>query len=116
MLGLGLVMLGLCVFAWGLRYKLSLYDAPHSMSTTMPAAKLLAGKDRSWVSAIEIRRVTNPEAPLALTTLALSFFVLMGARLFPGFTGWAPGHVPVRIVSGPAACAAHFIRPPPRVR
>ncbi len=33
---------GLCVFAWGLRYKLSLYDPPHSASHNIPIAKLLS--------------------------------------------------------------------------
>jgi hypothetical protein len=114
--GLGLVILGLCVFAWGLRYKLSLYDSPHSISRHMPAAKLLTGKERSTVSAAAVRPVTSPDAPLALTTLALAFFILMCARLFPAFANWAPGLMAARIVPGRSALAAHFTRPPPYLR
>ena len=34
--------IGLCVFVWGLRYKLSLYDPPQSASHCIPSAKLLS--------------------------------------------------------------------------
>ena len=47
-----LVLLGLafCVFMWGLQYKLSLYDAPHSISHQMPAAKLLSRDEQATVA------------------------------------------------------------------
>lgn len=49
---LTLVLLGLafCVFTWGLQYKLSLYDAPHSISHQMPAAKLLSRDEQATVA------------------------------------------------------------------
>lgn len=38
--------LGLCIFAWGLRYKLSLYHPPHAASPVIPHAKLLSKNER----------------------------------------------------------------------
>jgi hypothetical protein len=116
MFACGLVLLGICVFAWGLRYKLSLYDSPHAISRHMPAAKLLTGKERSVAAPVEARRAMHQDASFAPVILTLAFFVLMGAKLFPGFTGWAPGLMPVRMMPGRADLAAHFTRPPPYLR
>ena len=43
------VFLGLAisVFAWGLQYKLSLYDPPHSTSHEIPEAKLLSRNEQA---------------------------------------------------------------------
>jgi hypothetical protein len=49
-LTLVLVGLAFCVFTWGLQYKLSLYDAPHSISHRMPAAKLLSRDEQATVA------------------------------------------------------------------
>jgi hypothetical protein len=54
-LGCSLVLLGVCVFAWGLKYKLSLYDPPQSVSHRMPAAKLLAAKDDVALESVDLR-------------------------------------------------------------
>jgi len=44
-----LAFLGLafCVFAWGLQYKLSLYDPPQTASHQIPNAKLLSRDEQS---------------------------------------------------------------------
>jgi hypothetical protein len=44
-----LAFLGLafCVFAWGLQYKLSLYDPPQTASHQIPQAKLLSRDEQS---------------------------------------------------------------------
>jgi hypothetical protein len=42
-----LLCLALFVFAWGLQYKLSLYDQPRSQSHSVPAAKLLSKNERA---------------------------------------------------------------------
>jgi hypothetical protein len=44
-----LAFLGLafCVFAWGLQYKLSLYDPPQTASHQIPRAKLLSRDEQS---------------------------------------------------------------------
>ena len=39
--------LGFCVFAWGLQYKLSLYDPPQTASHQIPRAKLLSRDEQS---------------------------------------------------------------------
>ena len=45
------VFLGLAisVFAWGLQYKLSLYDPPHCSSHEIPEAKLLSRNEQATV-------------------------------------------------------------------
>jgi hypothetical protein len=102
-LAFGLALLGLCVFAWGLKYKLSLYDAPQAVSHHMAAAKLLSGKERNSV-------------PLALTTLTLAFFGFAAANFFAGFD-ISPLRLSLHGIA--AACvrsAPAFVRPPPRRR
>ena len=113
-LAFGLVLLGVCVFAWGLRYKLSLYDAPHAVGRHVPEAKLLTGKERTAIPVVDMRRVPSPDRPLALTGLTLVFFVLMGAKLFPGFSGRMLQLDPVRTTPPRAALRVHSPRPPPR--
>jgi hypothetical protein len=44
------LILALAVLGWGTRYKLSLYDAPGSLSASMPHAKLLSQKERPVAS------------------------------------------------------------------
>lgn len=108
-----LVLLGVCVFAWGLRYKLSLYDPPHSVSQHMPAAKLLAGKEPITQPAVNFRTAPAPVAPLALVCLALA---LVGLGFRPGMGGKGLLLAPARRTAERAALAAHFTRPPPRRR
>jgi hypothetical protein len=114
-LGLGLVLLGLCVFAWGLRYKLSLYQPAQSVSRHMPAAKLLSGKERSPVAAIDLRRSDDSERAMpaqALTGLLL--LLLSGMALVAGSSRWAVIPSLAAGDHGRFARAAHFTRPPPR--
>ena len=112
-LAFGLVLLGMCVFAWGLKYKLSLYDPPHSVSHHMPAAKLLAGKEKITLPPIDWRSAPAPGAPLALVPFALAFLALMGGGFRPGMDGRKLLLAPVRRTAERAALAAHFTRPPP---
>src|ERR1035441_7618159 len=55
-----LAFLGLafCVFAWGLQYKLSLYDPPQTTSHQIPKAKLLSREEQS----------STAESPLVIRT------------------------------------------------
>jgi hypothetical protein len=109
-----LVLLGMCVFAWGLKYKLSLYDPPHSISHHMPAAKLLAGKEQIALPAVDLRTAPAPGAPLALVPFALAFLALMGVGLQPGMAGSRLLLAPARRTTERADLRAHFTRPPPR--
>lgn len=43
---IGIIFLVFAIFGWGMQYKRSLYDAPGSVSTHMPHAKLLSQKER----------------------------------------------------------------------
>jgi hypothetical protein len=112
----GLVLLGMCVFAWGLKYKLSLYDPPHSISHHMPAAKLLAGKEKIALPAVDWRVATAPGAPLALVPFAMAFLALMGLGFRPGMGGGRLLRAPGRTKTERACLPAHFTRPPPRRR
>ncbi len=47
---LGALGLAVSVFAWGMQYKLSLYDPPASASHKIPEAKLLARDERSGIA------------------------------------------------------------------
>jgi hypothetical protein len=46
LLPIGLLMLCMAVFGWGLQYKLSLYQPEDSVSHLAPVAKLLSQKER----------------------------------------------------------------------
>ena len=46
----GILIVALAVFGWGLHYKMSLYDSPNSHSTAVPHAKLLSQKERPAAS------------------------------------------------------------------
>jgi hypothetical protein len=55
---LALLGLAFCVFAWGLQYKLSLYDPPQTASHQIPRAKLLSRDEQS----------STAESPLVVRT------------------------------------------------
>lgn len=109
----GLMLLGMCVFAWGLKYKLSLYDPPQSVSHHMPAAKLLAGKEQITLPSIDLRTAPAPGVPLALLPFALAFMALMGVGIWPGMGGRRLLLAPARGMTARTALTAHFTRPPP---
>jgi len=111
-----LILLGMCVFAWGLKYKLSLYDPPQSVSHHMPAAKLLAGKKQITLSVIDWRAATAQDATLALLTFALAFLALMGVGIRPAMGSRRLLLAPARRMTTRAGLAAHFTRPPPHCR
>src|ERR1039458_5292856 len=80
-----LAFLGLafCVFAWGLQYKLSLYDPPQTSSHQIPKAKLLSRDEQSSTAEhpLVIRTKTSTRviytAPTAVfLTLLLAISVL----------------------------------------
>ncbi len=61
-MGLGILLLAIAVFGWGIKYKLSLYDAPGSFSTHIAQAKLLSQKERSVApTAVDSARVASPQ-------------------------------------------------------
>jgi hypothetical protein len=115
-LACGLVFLGICVFAWGLRYKLSLYDPPHAVSRCMPAAKLLTGREGPELPPISLSGAANSSAPAALFALTLAFFIFAKSRLFPDFSRMAAWLMPMRLTPSRIVHAPKFTRPPPHSR
>lgn len=108
--------LALCVFAWGLQYKLSLYDPPQATSHRMPHAKLLS-RDQ-WSTTPDDRQSTREKVSphvlpeqlylafcLSLLTLRRnnSVFALQGQREVE--RPW--------LKCLPASLNAFFFRPPP---
>jgi hypothetical protein len=61
-MGLGILLLAIAVFGWGIKYKLSLYDAPGSFSTHIAQAKLLSQKERPVAhTAVDSARAASPQ-------------------------------------------------------
>lgn len=115
LLACGLVFLGICVFAWGLRYKLSLYDPPQSVTHRIPAAKLLTGKERIEVPVLIKRSADSPAGPAVLLAFTLAFVFLRSGRQFSAF--WhAAWLTPVSPAPSRVVPVSRFTRPPPRSR
>lgn len=112
-LAFGLALLAFCVFAYGLRYKLSLYDAPHSIASHVPEAKLLPDRERGGAQGLNLWRPAPGALPVFLNASLLIPFAPPARRLFSGTRAWAElasrvGHFP-----GSGRDAPAFIRPPP---
>jgi hypothetical protein len=121
---LGVLLIGIAVFGWGLYYKLSLYQAPQSVTHLAPHAKLLSQKERAampygtladgsvdaqWTSdqwASQIR--PTADFPVALLWLAASMLVASVACSRAMTSGAQPFWVHSR-----ACCSYFFFRPPP---
>jgi len=76
---MGIVFLAFAVFGWGVRYKISLYDPPGSVSTHMSQAKLLSQKERP-VSSSNLDPVRppllQPQSSIAYPTVLMAALVL----------------------------------------
>ncbi|HEY1807907.1 MAG TPA: hypothetical protein VGG42_05050 [Acidobacteriaceae bacterium] len=112
-LAFGLVVLGCCVFGWGLRYKLSLYDPPHSIDRRMPEAKLLSGKECGEFAVIHVRPAVRTDLPLALTTVALAFVLFRGSQLWSGWQSAGVARPLSRHAPQSVLRLSFSIRPPP---
>lgn len=107
-----LVLLGVCVFAWGLRYKLSFYSPAHSAAHRMTEAKLLL-PDRSTAQAAALHRAAESVPPTAIPLWVPMLFVLAGMNFCFG-QGWNLQRGPARISSRCFYATPAFNRPPPR--
>ena len=111
LLPLGLLMLSMAVFGWGLQYKLSLYQAKDSISHLTPEAKLLSQKERPVATqAMDVRPSELPAFPLLPA--------LLMAALTPGLYQAAARYVRTASTEGsraplPPCLRAVFLRPPP---
>lgn len=108
--------LAIAVFAWGLQYKLSLYDPPHSISHQIPEAKLLSRNEqaplveRLFTSSTDMWPAIAQILPFTLLAFVLAAFQSRGTQIFRHVGGEAKR--PWRISSRPAL-TAFFFRPPP---
>ncbi len=110
------LVLAISVFTWGLQYKLSLYDPPHSTSHAIPEAKLLSRDEQSTIGGDLPLRSTKAWAVVAQALLfnVFAFFLLaLNFLRAPMFNqrDWEAKH-PWRIFCRPSL-NAFFYRPPP---
>jgi hypothetical protein len=70
--------LAVCVFAWGLQYKLSLYDPPQAASHRIPQAKLLSRNERAGIAEcpVVVRTKTSTRVSYIVPTAVLFFLLL----------------------------------------
>ena len=52
------ILLALCVFLWGLEYKMSLYHPPHSFARLVPIAKLLSKNEQPRIATSAVSAVS----------------------------------------------------------
>jgi hypothetical protein len=111
LLPLGLLMLSLAVFGWGLQYKLSLYQGKSSIAHLTPEAKLLSQKERpATAQARDIRFPVLPAYPF------LAAFVLVAVTLFlrqAAARSSRTESIERSRPSRPPCLQAVFFRPPP---
>ena len=110
-----LALLGVCVFVWGLGYKLSLYETPSSSIHRIPEAKLLCrSEDRNAADGVSLFHAKSPalqQAHVYTFVLAVVLVSLMGISANPGrrFT-FLPKPWCLRLG---AFQSEFFLRPPP---
>jgi len=79
--GMGILFLAIAVFGWGVKYKLSLYDAPGSFSTHIVQAKLLSQKERPVRNSVVDAHAATPLPQSSLfypVILAAAFIFRVG--------------------------------------
>jgi hypothetical protein len=108
LLPLGLLMLSMAVFGWGLQYKLSLYQSKDSISHSAPEAKLLSQKERPVAvqATVEVQRI--PAWPVVLLVVFTLGLLQAAARYLHFATReavWPPPQGFLRVL---------FVRPPPQ--
>jgi hypothetical protein len=109
LLPLGLLMLSMAVFGWGLQYKLSLYKSKDSISHMAPEAKLLSQKERTAAvqAPVQLQRFSTwPVVLLALLTLGLLQAATRYLRFGIREAAWPPLPTCLRVL---------FVRPPPQI-
>ena len=108
--------LAIAVFVWGLQYKLSLYDPPHSTSHQIPEAKLLSRDEQApvvesaFVVSTDMWPVIAQILPFTLLVFVLASFHSYGTQILLHLGGEAKR--PWSISCRPGL-TAFFFRPPP---
>lgn len=111
-----LLGLAICVFTWGLQYKLSLYDPPQAVSHELPSAKLLSrDQQRTTTESPLIKSDGVPNKTVLATVLSVFlqlFAILNSLRPPAAFRRNRDAKRPWRRLSQ-ASLNAFFFRPPP---
>jgi hypothetical protein len=109
LLPLGLLMLSMAVFGWGLQYKLSLYQGKDSISHQAPVAKLLSQKERPATGQVLSHPADLPILPIVLI-VALAIALPQSAAWYLRAVIRERYRDPL-----PPCLQAIFLRPPPVV-
>jgi hypothetical protein len=112
-----LAFLGLafCVFAWGLQYKLSLYDPPQTASHQIPKAKLLSRDEQSSTveNPLVIRTKTSTSVIYTAPTAVFLILLLAISVLNPAVSGRLEKRANKLLHLHRAVLNTLFVRPPP---
>jgi hypothetical protein len=111
LLPLGLLMLSLAVFGWGLQYKLSLYQSKDSITHLAPVAKLLSQKERPTATPGLVTR--SPEVPASPLVAAFVLVAVASCLLRAAARYLRTGSKEKSRPSRPPCLQAVFFRPPP---
>lgn len=114
-----LAFLGLafCVFAWGLQYKLSLYDPPQTASHQIPKAKLLSRDEQSSAAGRPLVIRTNTSTSVIYTAPTAIFLILLLAvsLLNPPVSRRVERRANRLLQLHSAILNTLFVRPPPHL-
>jgi hypothetical protein len=108
----------MCVFTWGLQYKLSLYYPPHSSFHQVPEAKLLSKNEQPRIAldlpSERLKKTADTIQQLSLTALMLAWLtgLTLGLALAAKRRFIPRGHQPW-LLAARASLDAFFFRPPP---
>ncbi len=80
--------LAICVFLWGLQYKLSLYDPIQANSHQIPTAKLLSKDDSTGLTAILSATHTTPSESAVPSLLFTTCIIMLVMRSAAGLPAW----------------------------
>jgi hypothetical protein len=112
-----LAFLGLafCVFAWGLQYKLSLYDPPQTSSHQIPKAKLISRDEQSSTakSPLVIRTKTFTRVIYTAPTAIFLILLLAVSLLNPPVSRRVEQLANKLLNLHRAILNSLFVRPPP---
>jgi hypothetical protein len=111
---LALLGLAFCVFAWGLQYKLSLYDPPQAASHQIPKAKLLSKDQQSKTpEGLQSGRYDSPVKRMILAPATVFFIRQVLVVLNPPATGQWEQRANSSQQIHCAILNTIFVRPPP---
>ena len=112
---LACVALAFCLFAWGLQYKLSVYDPPEAASHHLPTAKLLSKNEQSSSTESPLVVRTRTSTKIIYTAPSfVAFILLLVLSIFnPSISGQRQQRTSGLWNLRRAHLRAHFVRPPP---